>query len=160
MLETVDAAISVWGADRVGLHIAPRGVFNDISDSNPLATFTHVAREAAKRRIAFLCARESLGEKRIGPQLKAAFGGSYIANEQFTLETGNQVLAAGEADAVAYGVAFLSNPDLPERFRRRAPLNTPDPGTFYTSGPKGYIDYPPLEKAVAKAAQPGNLATA
>ncbi len=160
MLEAVDAAVSVWGANRVGLHIAPRGIFNDISDSNPLATFSHVAREAGKRKIAFLCAREHLGEGRIGPQLKAAFGGHYIANEQFTFDTGSQVLAAGEADAVAYGVAFLSNPDLPERFRRKAPLNAPDPNTFYTSGPKGYIDYPALEKSVANRTTSGNFAEA
>lgn len=83
-----------------------------------------------------------LGEKRIGPQLKAAFGGNYIANEKFTLETANRVLAAGEADAVAFGVPFIANPDLPERFRRHAPLNAPDQSTFYAPGPKGYTDYP------------------
>jgi 2,4-dienoyl-CoA reductase-like NADH-dependent reductase (Old Yellow Enzyme family) len=160
MLEVVDAAVSVWGADRVGLHLAPRGVFNDISDSNPLATFSHVAREVGRRRLAFLCARESLGEKRIGPQLKAAFGGCYIANEQFTFETGTQVLNAGEADAVAYGVLFLSNPDLPERFRRRARLNKPDQSTFYSAGPKGYIDYPALEKTIAENQATGKLAQA
>ena len=158
MLEAVDAAISVWGADRVGLHIAPRGDAHDMGDSNPLATFSYVAREAGKRRIAFLCAREALGEKRIGPQLKAAFGGSYIANERFTLATGNQVLAAGEADAVAFGIPFLANPDLPERFRRNVPLNAPDKDTFYSSSSKGYTDYPTLEKTIAPAAGTGKLA--
>jgi 2,4-dienoyl-CoA reductase-like NADH-dependent reductase (Old Yellow Enzyme family) len=101
-----------------------------------------------KRRIAFICARESLGAKRIGPQLKAAFGGSYIANEDFTQATANQVLAAGEADAVAFGVEFLANPDLPERFRQNAPLNEPDKSTFYTPGCKGYTDYPFLRRPV------------
>lgn len=85
---------------------------------------------------------EKLGEGRIGPELKAAFGGAYIANEKFTRETGNQVLAAGEADAVAFGVPFISNPDLPERLRRNASLNPPDQSTFYAPGPKGYTDYP------------------
>ncbi|HYG34876.1 MAG TPA: alkene reductase, partial [Clostridia bacterium] len=141
-----DAVISVWGNDRVGMHLAPRGDAHDMGDSNPLATFGYVARELGKRRIAFICARESLGEKRIGPQLKAAFGGSYIANEEFTLETANQVLAAGEADAVAFGVPFLANPDLPERFLRNAPLNPPDQSTFYAPGAKGYTDYPSLPK--------------
>jgi 2,4-dienoyl-CoA reductase-like NADH-dependent reductase (Old Yellow Enzyme family) len=144
MLEVADAVVSVWGADRVGMHIAPRGDAHDMGDSNPLATFGYVARELGKRRLAFLCAREALGEKRIGPQLKAAFGGIYIANERFTLATGNGVLAAGEADAVAFGVPFLANPDLPERFRRNAPLNAPDQTTFYAPGPKGYTDYPAL----------------
>jgi 2,4-dienoyl-CoA reductase-like NADH-dependent reductase (Old Yellow Enzyme family) len=147
MLEVADAVISVWGADRVGMHLAPRGDAHDMGDSNPLATFSYVARELGKRKIAFICARESLGEKRIGPQLKAAFGGSYIANEKFTLATANQVLAAGEADAVAFGVPFLANPDLPERFRQKAMLNKPVQATFYAPGPVGYTDYPALPPA-------------
>lgn len=146
LLEVVDAVISVWGADRVGTHLAPRGDSHDMGDSDPPATFGYVARELGKRRIAFICVRESLGEKRIGPQLKAAFGGRYIANEKFTQANAGQVLAAGEADAVAFGVPFLSNPDLPERFRQNAPLNEPDPPTFYAPGPNGYTDYPFLRR--------------
>jgi len=148
MLEVTDAVISVWGNDRVGMHLAPRGDAHDMGDSNPLATFGYAARELGRRRIAFICARESLGEKRIGPQLKAAFGGSYIANEQFTQATASQVLAAREADAVAFGVPFLANPDLPERFRQNAALNEPDQSTFYASGPEGYTDYPFMQKTV------------
>jgi len=148
MLEVTDAVISVWGADRVGMHLAPRGDAHDMGDSNPLATFGYVARELGKRKIAFICARESLGDNRIGPQLKAAFGGSYIANEGFNQATANQVLAAGEADAVAFGVPLLANPDLPARFRQNAPLNAPDQSTFYASGPKGYTDYPTLQLTV------------
>lgn len=147
MLEVTDAVISVWGNDRVGMHLAPRGDSHDMGDSNPLATFSYVAHELGKRRIAFICARESLGPNRIGPKLKAAFGGSFIANEQFTRDTANQVLAAGEADAVAFGVPFLANPDLPERFRLNAPLNQPDTSTFYAPGAKGYTDYPFLRQA-------------
>jgi 2,4-dienoyl-CoA reductase-like NADH-dependent reductase (Old Yellow Enzyme family) len=146
MLQITDAAISVWGADRVGMHLAPRGDAHDMGDSNPLATFGYVAQELKHRRIAFICARESLGEKRIGPQLKALFGGNYIANEKFTQATGNQVLAAGEADAVAYGVPFIANPDLPDRFKQNAPLNPPDQSTFYAPGAKGYTDYPFLNR--------------
>jgi 2,4-dienoyl-CoA reductase-like NADH-dependent reductase (Old Yellow Enzyme family) len=145
MIEVTDAVVSVWGANRVGMHLAPRGDAHDMGDSNPLATFGYLARELGKRRIAFICARESLGEKRIGPQLKSFFGGSYIANEKFTFTTANQVIAAGEADAVAFGVPFLANPDLPERFRQNAPLNEPDPSTFYAPGPKGYTTYPALQ---------------
>lgn len=151
MLEVTDAVISVWGAGRVGMHIAPRGDAHGIGDSNPLATFGYVAKELGKRKIAFLCAREGLGEGRIGPKLKAQFGGSYIANEKFTLATGNQVLAAGEADAVAYGVLFIANPDLPERFRRGAPLNQPNSNTFYVPGEAGYTDYPTLEQSTQAA---------
>lgn len=145
MLEVTDAAVSVFGADRVGMHLAPRGDAHDMGDSNPLETFSHVAKELGRRGIAFLCVRESLGDNRIGPELKKLFGGVYVANEKFTFETGNAILASGEADAVAYGVPFIANPDLPERFRTGAPLNEPDPSTFYGSGPKGYTDYPPLK---------------
>jgi 2,4-dienoyl-CoA reductase-like NADH-dependent reductase (Old Yellow Enzyme family) len=148
LLEVVDAVISVWGADRVGTHLAPRGDSHDMGDSDPPATFGYVARELSRRRIAFICVRESLGPKRIGPQLRTAFSGGYIANEKFTQATAGQVLVAGEADAVAFGVPFLSNPDLPERFRQNAPLNEPDPPTFYAPGPKGYTDYPFLRQPV------------
>jgi 2,4-dienoyl-CoA reductase-like NADH-dependent reductase (Old Yellow Enzyme family) len=147
MLEVADAVISVWGNERVGMHLAPRGDAHDMGDSNPAATFGYVARELGRRRLAFICARESLGERRIGPQLKAAFGGSYIANEKFTQATAGQVLAAGEADAVAFGVPFLANPDLPARFRQNAALNPPDPATFYAPGFKGYTDYPVVGKS-------------
>jgi len=149
MLEVTDAVISVWGADRVGMHLAPRGDAHDMGDSDPLATFSYVARELGRRRLAFLCAREALGEGRIGPQLKVAFGGVYIANERFTRDSANQVLAAGEADAVAFGVPFIANPDLPERFRTDATLNEADPFTFYAPGPRGYTDYPFLNREPA-----------
>lgn len=149
MLEVADAVISVWGAGRVGTHLAPRGDTHAMGDSNRLATFGYVARELGKRKIAFLCVREHTDEGRIGPELKKAFGGVYIANEGFTRETAERALAAGEADAVAFGKLFLANPDLPERFRQHAPLNAPNPETFYAPGPQGYTDYPFLE---AKAA--------
>jgi 2,4-dienoyl-CoA reductase-like NADH-dependent reductase (Old Yellow Enzyme family) len=118
MLEVADAVISVWGNHRVGMHLAPRGDAHDMGDSNPSATFGYVARELGRRRLAFICVRESLGERRIGPQLKAAFGGRYIANEQFTQASATQVLAAGEADAVAFGVPFLANPTCPNVFAK------------------------------------------
>jgi 2,4-dienoyl-CoA reductase-like NADH-dependent reductase (Old Yellow Enzyme family) len=151
MLEVTDAAISVWGADRVAMHLAPRADIHDMGDSDPLATFGYVARELGRRRIAFLCAREGLGEGRIGPELKKAFGGVYVANQGFTLETSNAVLAAGEADAVAFGVPFIANPDLPSRLAVGAPLNAADPETFYAPGAKGYTDYPALEPDEAAA---------
>jgi 2,4-dienoyl-CoA reductase-like NADH-dependent reductase (Old Yellow Enzyme family) len=81
--------------------------------------------------------------------LKKAFGGPFVANERFTRETGEQVLAAGEADAVAFGVLFIANPDLPARFATGAPLNEPDKTTFYGNGPAGYVDYPFMEERTA-----------
>jgi 2,4-dienoyl-CoA reductase-like NADH-dependent reductase (Old Yellow Enzyme family) len=147
LLEVTDACIDVWGAHRVGVHLAPRCDSHAMGDSNPAATFGYVARELGQRKIAFIFARESLGENRLGPQLKKLFGGTWIANEGFTKKTAQQVLDAGEADAVAWGQLFIANPDLPRRFAQNAPLNTPDTSTFYGSGEKGYIDYPALEPA-------------
>jgi 2,4-dienoyl-CoA reductase-like NADH-dependent reductase (Old Yellow Enzyme family) len=144
MLEVTDAAVSVWGPNRVAMHLAPRGDAHDMGDSNPAATFGYVAKELGRRRIAFICARESVGPNRIGPELKKLFGGVFVANEAFTRETAEQALRAGEADAVAFGKPFIANPDLVRRFATNAPLNSPAPETFYAAGPGGYTDYPAL----------------
>jgi len=117
-----------------------------MGDSNPAATFGYVARELGKRRIAFICARESVGPNRLGPELKQQFGGIYVANEGHTRDTADALLKDGEADAVAFGKLFIANPDLPRRFALNAPLNTPILETFYASGPEGYTDYPALSK--------------
>ena len=146
MLEVADACIDVWGAGRVGMHLAPRGDAHDMGDSNPPATFGYVARELGKRKIAFIAAREALGPGRIGPDLKQAFGGVYIANERFTCQTAEQAIENGEADAVAFGVMFIANPDLPKRMQLHAPLNPPRKELFYGGGPEGYTDYPFLEE--------------
>ena len=147
LLEVTDAVVSVWGAGRVGMHLSPRGDSHDMGDSDPAATFGYVARELGKRKIAFLCARESLTGPRLGPALKKAFGGVYIANEGFTPETATAALAAGEADAVAFGKLFIANPDLPRRIALNAPLNTWNAATFYAPGPEGYTDYTELAEA-------------
>lgn len=143
-LEVADAAISVWGASRVGMHLAPRSDAHGISDSNRKATFTYLATELGKRKLGFIAAREHPGPDALGPNLKEAFGGIYIANEALDQKTGQQLLDEGKADAVAYGKLFIANPDLPARFAKGAPLNTPVPATFYSHGPEGYIDYPAL----------------
>jgi 2,4-dienoyl-CoA reductase-like NADH-dependent reductase (Old Yellow Enzyme family) len=147
LLEVVDQLISVWGAGRVGVHLAPRSDVHDMGDSDRVGTFTYVARELGRRRIAFICARERLGDDRIGPRLKAAFGGVYVMNEGFTRETAEQVLASGEADAVAFGKLFIANPDLPRRFALRAPLNEWKADKFYFGAAEGYVDYPALAAA-------------
>lgn len=144
MIEVVDACIGVWGAGRVGLHLAPRADSHDMGDDNLTETFSYVAAEMGKRGIAFICSREREAGDSIGPQLKKAFGGAYIANEKFTKDSANAWLANGSADAVAFGVPFIANPDLPARLQQDAPLNTPVPETFYAKGPVGYIDYPTL----------------
>jgi len=141
-LEVTDAVVSVWGAGRVGMHLAPRGDAHSMGDSDRLATFRHLVRELGKRRIAFICAREAPGDDSISPKLKAAFGGAWIANERFDKAAAEAALAAGEADAVAFGKAFIANPDLPRRLALNAALNTWNTETFYSAGPEGYTDYP------------------
>ncbi|HEY2358361.1 MAG TPA: alkene reductase [Phenylobacterium sp.] len=144
MLEAVDAAISVFGADRVGLHLAPRGDAHDMGDSDLSATFHYVAHAMKDRGLAFLMARERLADDSIGPALKKAFGGVFIANEGFDQASAEALLAEGKADAVGFGKLFIANPDLPARFASGAPLNAWQAGTFYTPGPEGYVDYPAM----------------
>lgn len=144
LLEVTDAVTSVWGPDRVGVHLSPRGDTMSMGDSNPLQTFSHVARELGRRNIAFLCVREYLATDSIGLQLKQAFGGVYIANENMHRPHAAHLLQQGNADAVAFGRLFIANPDLPRRFLLDAPLNTADTATFYSPGAEGYTDYPLL----------------
>ncbi len=144
MLEVADAAVSVWGAGRVGVHLAPRADAHSMGDSNLSATFEYVARQLSKRKLAFICAREYLGPDRIGPKLRAAFGGVYVANEKFTFDTATQAVESGDADAVAFGKLFIANPDLPQRFKLRAALNEWRIPQFYAGGAEGYTDYPSL----------------
>lgn len=144
MLEAVDAAISVWGADRVGLHIAPRCDAHGMGDSDPEATFGYVARAMKERKIAFVFSREGKQEPRLGPMLKTKFGGAFIANQELSFEDGQEMITSGEADAISWGKKFIANPDLPERLRQGVKLNEPNPKTFYGDGPEGYTDYPSL----------------
>lgn len=144
LLEVVDAVISVWGAGRVGVHLAPRGDAYGMGDDDPAATFSYVARELGKRNIAFIFTREHFKETALTPSLKQAFGGVVIANEQFDRTHAEEVLAKGQADAIAFGIAYIANPDLVERFATEADLNAPNPKTFYGPGPEGYTDYPSL----------------
>jgi 2,4-dienoyl-CoA reductase-like NADH-dependent reductase (Old Yellow Enzyme family) len=149
LLEITDGTVSVWGPELVGVHLAPRMDSHSMGDSDRLGTFTYVARELGERDIAFICAREYQADDWIGPKLKAAFGGVYIANEQFTKESAQAVLDAGHADAVAWGKSYLANPDLVERFARDAKLNDFDIDTFHSGGARGYTDYPTLQSRAA-----------
>ncbi|HEU0160773.1 MAG TPA: alkene reductase [Rhizomicrobium sp.] len=162
MLEVTDAVAEVWGADRVGMHLAPRMDSHDMGDSDRLGTFTYVARELGRRKLGWIAAREfvfdpnarpvdSQGRPKevrnpesIGPRLKEAFGGPYIANEGFTRDSAQKALDEGWADAVAFGKDFIANPDLVRRFAEGAPLNAWDAQTFYAGGAHGYTDYPAL----------------
>ena len=149
-LEITDAVVGVWGADRVGIRFSPAGIFNDMHDNNPLETFGHVLSELNRFGLAYAHITKVTAQdiahgavEGVGPkELRPYWRGKVVSAGGFTLDSGNAALAEGWADAIAFGVPFLSNPDLTERLRRRAPLNTPDESTFYASGPKGYTDYP------------------
>lgn len=146
MLECADAAASVFGPQRIGMHLAPHSPAHDMSDSDPLRTFPYVIRELGRRKLAFICVRDPLGPNHQGRLWKEAFGGVVVLNEGYTRETGNEVLQRGEADAVAFGKLFIANPDLPARFAEGAELNAPVPETFYSHGEQGYVDYPAMEE--------------
>ncbi len=155
LLEVVDAVISVWGSQRVGIHLAPRCDAHDMGDSNPLSTFTYVAKALGQRHLAFIFARERQGEGYIGAKLKQAFGGVYIVNQELNAEVATDLINMGVADAAGFGKLFIANPDLPKRFLKNALLNTPDPHTFYTGGNHGYNDYPLLEQCCVNDEQCG-----
>jgi 2,4-dienoyl-CoA reductase-like NADH-dependent reductase (Old Yellow Enzyme family) len=145
LLEVTDAVIGVWGADRVGMHLAPRRDSHDMGDSNPAATFGYVARELGKRKLAFIAAREAVGDDSLGSLLKREFGGVYIANEKFDIAGAQAALDSGVADAIAWGKDFIANPDLPHRLQTGAALNPPRPDLFYGASAEGYTDYPALQ---------------
>jgi hypothetical protein len=138
-----DAAIEVWGAGRVGVHLAPRADAHDMGDANRAETFTYVARELGKRGIAFICSREKEGDDSLGPLLKEAFGGPYIVNERFTKPA--PMLPWPAARPMPWLSASRSSPTPTcQHAWPDAPLNAPHPETFMARGPVGYIDYPRL----------------
>jgi N-ethylmaleimide reductase len=141
--EVVDAVANEIGADRTGVRFSPMSPWNDMSDENPKETFSAAAE--AIRGVAFMHLVEMGGADVITPVLSKTFGGPVIVNGGYDFARAEAALAAGAA-AVAFGVPYLANPDLLERFRQRAPLNTPDAGTFYGGGERGYTDYPALER--------------
>jgi 2,4-dienoyl-CoA reductase-like NADH-dependent reductase (Old Yellow Enzyme family) len=147
LLEITDAVTSVWGAGRVGVHLSPRGDSNSMGDANPRETFGYVAKELAKRRIAFIFLREAQGENYLTPEIKKLFGGLIIANQGLDFDTATQLLEKGDADLASFGRLFIANPDLVTRLKKGSPLNPPDTSTFYQGGAKGYIDYPVLEES-------------
>ena len=151
-LEVAEAVIDVWGGERVGYKIAPYFLTFSMSDSDPVKTYTYLARELRALQLGYLSVTEFLsgpaappaGAVRLTPMLRKEFGATLIVNGGYDAASGDQAITSGRADLVAYGHLFLANPDLPERFRKGAPLNQPDSSTFYAGEEKGYIDYPKL----------------
>ncbi|UCH81334.1 MAG: alkene reductase [Nitrospiraceae bacterium] len=156
LLEIVEAVTGVWEANRVGIHLSPSNPFNSIHDSNPEELYTYLTHELNRFNLAYLniveidlsdpgtneMANYNAALNHVTYEIRKIFTGPYITNGGYDLETGNAVLEAGDADIVSYGRHLLANPDLAERFVSKAPLNSPDPDTFYLGGEKGYIDYP------------------
>lgn len=147
LFEVVDASAAVFGPGRVSLRISPLVDFNDMADSDPAALVAHVARESDRRSLGFLelrHARHDLpAEIEIAKVARKHFSGALVLNGGFTRDAGEAAIREGLADAIAYGVPFLANPDLPLRFLKNTPLNQPDPATFYVpSSRAGYTDYP------------------
>jgi N-ethylmaleimide reductase len=149
-LEAVDACIAEIGAGRVGIRLSPVTPSNDIADSNPQAIFGYLVEELNKRGIAFIHFVEgATGGSRDVPGFDFAwarktFKGTYIANNGYDRAMAIEAVESGHADAVAFGRLYIANPDLVQRLKQNTPLNAPNPKTFYTPGPAGYIDYPAL----------------
>lgn len=159
LLDVTRAITSVWGADRVGVRLSPSGTFNQMRDSNARATFTHAVTQLGTLGLAYLHLMQPMDDDRKhGASIpgwdpiplsffRPLFKGVLIANGGFNFTMADAAIREGWADAVAFGVPYLANPDLPERFRRfgsQAPLNAPDFATFYGGDARGYTDYPLL----------------
>lgn len=144
LLEVVDVLIEVYGAGRVGVHLAPRGDSHDMGDENPAETFAYVAEQLGQRHIAFIFTREYLAEDSLSQLIREKSQVPYIANENLTIASAKQLLADHQADAVAFGKAYIANPDLYQRILADAELNPLVAETLYGSGAEGYLDYPTL----------------
>jgi N-ethylmaleimide reductase len=118
--------------------------FNDIVDANPQETYTYLVDQLRDRKLAYLHVALFGAQLDYHALLRPRFDGAYLVGGGLDQQRAEAALAEGRADAAVFGSAFLANPDLPERFRRGAPLNTPNRDTFYSPGPQGYIDYPTL----------------
>lgn len=152
-LEVIEAIIEVWGAEKVGVRIAPTVSVNDIYDTEPMKTFTTFADRLNDFKVSFLeVVEQRPGQEEMHPQseeisaaLRHTFKGVYIANGGYNKEKAITRISEGKADAITFGRLFLANPDLPKRLRLDAKLNLPDSTTFYGGDARGYIDYPSLD---------------
>ena len=148
LMEVTAAVVAVAGSDKVGVRISPVNPFNDIKDSSPQALFNAVADSLNQFNLAYLHVVEGgIGDAgEAGSfdfiQLRKHFNNAYMANLGYDKARGNAAIASGQADAIAFGVPFITNPDLVERYKTDAPLNAADEATFYGGNEKGYTDYP------------------
>ena len=146
LVEIIESSLAIWGDHRVGVRLSPENSFNDIKDSQPQQTFNAVAKKLSAYPLAYLHVLEGdmlTGERHLDYlELRNCFTGLYMANNGYDLERGNKAIDQNHADMIAFGKLFIANPDLPERFAKNLPLNTPDQATFYGGDEKGYTDYP------------------
>jgi N-ethylmaleimide reductase len=153
MLEVAKAVASEVGAARTGVRLSPVAPLNDITESNPQALYDFIVDQLNALKLAYIHVVEGAtgGPRDVAPfdyeSLRKRFNGAYIANNGYDFELANKVLAANAADLIAFGKPYIANPDLVERLKRAAPLNTPDTATFYGGDAKGYTDYPVLDAA-------------
>ncbi|HYQ93057.1 MAG TPA: alkene reductase [Candidatus Competibacteraceae bacterium] len=166
LLEVIEGVSAVWGSDRVGVRLSPLGTFNDMGDDDPETTFGYLAETLNDGRLAYLhvinpdaTALEKRNEldpraRRLLEQIREQYQGILILAGGFDHDTAEDWLERGRADLIAFGRKFLANPDLPERFRQRAPLNADEPSTYYGGGAKGYTDYPTLAQERGEEPKP------
>ena len=148
LLEVIEATSKVWGADRVGVRLSPLNSYNDMRDSDPVALATWLAKRLNDFGLAYLhlMRGDFFGQQKgdVVTPVREHYRGVLIGNMGYSAEEADKAIAAGQLDAVAFGTAFLANPDLPARIKAGATLNAPNPATFYSPGPAGYTDYPTL----------------
>lgn len=146
LLEATDAAIKVFGAARVSVRLSPRIPYNDMGDSNLEQTYMYAVEALEKKKIGILHFMEPAtlpeGVKPLAPGARKRFSGIFVLNVGYDRKSAERVLQSGLADAVTFGTLFISNPDLPERFRHDAPLATSDASKYYSGAEEGYTDYP------------------
>ena len=148
LIEVLEAVSTVFGSKRVGVRISTLNSYNNMIDSDPIGLSTWLAQRLNALDLAYLHVMRGdfFGQQQgdLLTPIRAAYKGVLIANMGYTAAEATQAIAEGKVDAVAFGSSFLANPDLPARIKAGAPLNQPNPATFYTPGPEGYTDYPTL----------------
>ncbi len=156
VLEIVDACCKAIGSDKVGIRLSPNGNYKDVFDADPVALYDYLINELNDFDLAYLHVMESYSPlvpaekyekylKIVTPHYRKIYKGKLITNVKYDFESGNRIIKEGNADMVAFGKAFISNPDLVERFAKGSSLSPWDETTFYHGGEKGYIDYPFLK---------------
>lgn len=153
--EVVEAVLEVWPSDQVGVRISPNGVFNDMGSEDFRETYLYTAEELNKLQLGYMHIMDGLafgfhgkGTPMTLSEFRPVFKGVIIGNCGYTKEAAEQQIAAGNADMIAFGRPFITNPDLPERFRNNWPVNpAEDMSLWYTPGPEGYTDYAPYQSS-------------